>query len=65
MDEAREHVDQYIDKFQASDHTLIKINDEKYPNMFLKKRLQARISEREISKLIVYVFMDTLYMEKI
>jgi len=35
-----EIVDQYINKFIDSDHTLIKIADEIYPNSFLKKRLQ-------------------------
>ena len=65
MDEILELVDQYIDRFLASDHSIIKINDEKYPNKFLKKRLQGRIREREIRKMIAYVFMNDLYLEKI
>jgi hypothetical protein len=65
MDETMDHVDQYIDKFLASHHTIIKINDEKYPNTFLKKRLQERIKERGIRKMISYVFMNILYLEKI
>lgn len=60
-----ELVDQYIDRFLASGHTLIKINDEKYPNTFLKKRLHERIRERGIRKVIVYVFMNDLYLEKL
>ena len=65
MNEILDLVDQYIDNFMDSDHTIIKINDEKYPNKFLKKRLQERIREREIRKLIAYVFMNDLYLEKI
>ncbi|MBT4425248.1 hypothetical protein HOC87_12935 [Candidatus Bathyarchaeota archaeon] len=65
MDETLELVDQYIDRFLSSDHTIIMINDENYPGTFLNKRLQARIREREIRKLISYVFMNTLYLEKI
>ena len=65
MDETLELVDQYIDKFLASDFTIIKINDEKYPNTILKKRLQERIRERGIRKMIAYVFMNALYLEKL
>ncbi len=65
MDETLKLVDQYIDKFLASHHTIIKINDEKYPNKILKKRLQERIRERGIRKMIAYVFMNTLYLEKL
>jgi hypothetical protein len=65
MDETLELVDQYIDRFLSSDHTIIKINDENYPSTLLNKRLKARIREREIRKLISYVFMNTLYLEKI
>ena len=65
MDETLELVDQYIDRFLASEHSIIKINDEKYPNKFLKKRLQERIKAREIRKMIVYVFMNALYLEKL
>ena len=65
MDETLELVDQYIDRFLSSDHNIIKINDEKYPSTFLNKRLQERIREREIRKMIAYVFMNTLYLEKI
>ena len=64
MDETLELVDQYIDRFLSSDHTIIKINDEEYPSTFLNKRLQERIREREIKKMIAYVFMNTLYLEK-
>jgi hypothetical protein len=65
MDETLELVDQYIDRFLSSDHTIIKINDENYPSTLLNKRLQARIRERGIRKLISYVFINTLYLEKI
>ena len=65
MDETLELVDQYIDRFLSSDHTIIKINDETSTSTLLNKRLQARIREREIRKLISYVFMNTLYLEKI
>jgi len=64
MDETLELVDQYIDRFLSSDHNIIKINDENYPSTFLNKRLQERIREREIKKMIAYVFMNTLYLEK-
>jgi len=60
-----EIVDQYINKFMDSDHTLIKITDENYPNSFLKKRLQERIRARGMGKMIAYVFMDDLYLEKL
>jgi len=60
-----EIVDQYINKFLDSDHTLIKIKDENYPNIFLKKRLQERIRARGMGKMIAYIFMDDLYLEKL
>jgi hypothetical protein len=65
MDEVLMLVDQYIDKFLISDHTIIKIKDEKYLNMILKKKLQERIREREIRKMIAYVFRNTLFLEKL
>jgi len=65
MGEIVEIVDQYINKFMDSDHTLIKIKDENYPNTFLKKRLQERIRARGVAKIIAYVFMDDLYLEKL
>jgi len=65
MDEVLMLVDQYIDKFLISDHTIIKIKDEKYLNMILKKKLQERIREREIRKMIAYVIRNTLFLEKL
>ncbi len=65
MNETLEFVDQYLDNFMESDHTIIKINDENLPSTFLNKWLQKRIKERRINKLIAYVFMNDLYLEKL
>jgi hypothetical protein len=58
-------IDEYIDRFIASDLAMIKITDENYPKKLLKKYLLARIKERCLSKITSYIFMNELYLEKI
>ena len=57
--------DEYIDRFMSSDLTIIKIKDENYPSNFLRKALQQRIKDRDLSNLIAYTFLSDLYLEKI
>ena len=58
-------VDEYLDKFIASDLVLIKINDENYPTSSLKRVFLERIKERELGKITSYIFLNELYLEKI
>ena len=58
-------VDEYLDKFIASDLVLIKIRDENYPMNTLKRVFLERIKEREIQKVTSYIFLKELYLEKI
>ena len=57
--------DEYIDKFMLSDLSLIKIKDENYPTNFLRKALQQRIKDRDLTNLTAYIFLNELYMEKV
>ena len=57
--------DEYIDKFMSSDLSIVKIKDENYPSNFLRKALQQRIKERDLTNLIAYTFLSDLYLEKI
>ena len=57
--------DEYIDKFMSSDITIVKIKDENYPSNFLRKALQKRIKDRDLSNLIAYTFLSDLFLEKI
>ena len=57
--------DEYIDRFMSSDITIVKIKDENYPSKFLRKALQQRIKDRDLSNLIAYTFLSDLYLEKI
>lgn len=57
--------DDYIDKFMLSDLSLIKIKDENYPTNFLRKALQQRIKDRDLTNLTAYIFLSELYMEKV
>ena len=58
-------VDEYIDRFIASDLAMIKIKDEKYHKSLLKKYFLIRIKERDINNITSYIFMNELYLEKI
>ena len=58
-------VDEYLDKFIASDLVLIKIRDENYPMNTLKRVFLERIKEREIQKVTSYIFLKELYLEKL
>ena len=58
-------VDEYLDKFIASDLVLIKIKDEDYPINSLKRVFLERIKEREITQVTSYIFLQELYLEKI
>ena len=58
-------VDEYLDKFIASDLILIKIKNEDYPMNSLKKRFLERIKERDIQKVTSYTFLGDLYLEKL
>lgn len=64
-EEITQIVDEYIDRFIASDLAMIKIKDEKYHKNLLKKYLLSRIKERDIKKITSYIFMNELYLEKI
>ncbi len=57
--------DEYIDKFLSSDLSIIKIKDETYPPNFLRKALQQRIKDRDLTNLTAYTFLSELYMEKV
>ena len=57
--------DEYIDKFMLSDLSLIKIKDENYHTNFLRKALQQRIKDRDLTNLTAYIFLNELYMEKV
>ena len=58
-------VDEYLDKFIASDLVLIKIKDEDYPINSLKRVFLERIKERDVKQVTSYIFLSELYLEKI
>ena len=64
-EEINKVVDEYLDKFIASDLVLIKIKDEDYPINTLKRVFLERIKERDIEKITSYIFLQELYLEKI
>lgn len=57
--------DEYIDKFIASDLSIVKINDDNYQRMALREALITRINKRGLRNLIAYTFMNYLYLEKL
>ena len=63
--EITKKIDEYLDKFIASDLTIIKIKDEDYPINSLKRLFLERIKERELDKITSYTFLGELYLEKI
>jgi len=64
-DEIKAIADEYVDKFVASDVTLIKINDDRHTRMDLREVLISRIRERDLDGIICYTFLNDLYLEKI
>jgi hypothetical protein len=64
-DEINTIADEYIDKFDVADITLIKITDNRYTRMDLRETLISRIRERGLEKIICYTFMNELYLEKL
>lgn len=64
-EEIKNIVDEYLDRFQASDIILIKIKDQSYPINTLKRAFQERIKQREIDNISAYIFLKELYLEKI
>lgn len=64
-DEITAIAEEYVDKFVASDATLIKINDDRHTRMELREVLVSRIRERGLDGIICYIFMNDLYLEKI
>lgn len=64
LSEDIEVFNEYLDKFIASDLTLIKINDVRYSSNFLRKGLVDRIEARSLSKINVYTILNELYLEK-
>ena len=65
MPEMTEKIDEYIDKFIASDLMLIKIKEENQPVNSLKRIFLQRIKERGIENVTSYTFLGELYLEKI
>ena len=63
--EMTEKIDEYIDKFIASDLVLIKIKEENQPTNILKRAFLQRINERKIENITSYTFLGELYLEKI
>ena len=63
--EMTEKIDEYIDKFIASNLMLIKIKEEDQPINSLKRIFLQRIKEREIENITSYTFLGELYLEKI
>ena len=57
--------DSYIDKFIATELTLIKITDETYTLLEMKKALTRRLVERDLNIITAYTFLGAPYLEKI
>ena len=57
--------DSYIDKFIATELTLIKITDEKYTLIEMRKAITSRITERDLNNITAYTFLGALYLEKV
>lgn len=64
-EEIKNIVDEYLDRFLASDIVLIKIKDQNYPINTLKRVFQERIKQRELDDISAYIFLKELYLEKI
>ena len=64
-EEVEEVIDEYLDRFIASEIVLIKIKDENYPMNTLRRVFLERIKERELEGITSYIFMKELYLEKI
>lgn len=64
-EEIKNIVDEYLDRFLASDIVLIKIKDQNYPINTLKRVFQERIKQRELDNISAYIFLKELYLEKI
>ena len=64
-EEIKNIVDEYLDRFLASDIVLIKIKDQIYPINTLKRVFQERIKQRELDDISAYIFLKELYLEKI
>ncbi len=58
-------VDDYLDGFLASNHSLIKIDDAEYPLDALKTAFLERIAERQIQDVAAYIFLKKLYLERV
>jgi hypothetical protein len=63
--ETTEKIDEYLDKFIASDLVLIKIKEKNQPINSLKRLFLERIKERELANITSYTFLSELYLEKI
>ena len=63
--EMTEKIDEYLDKFIASDLVLIKIKEENHPINSLKRLFLERIKERGLEKITSYTFLGELFLEKI
>ena len=59
-----ETADEYLDRFLASDHGLVRIRDERFRREELLEVLQRRIRERGLEGVYTYVFLGDLYLEK-
>ncbi len=64
-EEIKAVADEYIDKFIASDLSIVKISDENIQQMVLREALITRINKRGLRNLIAYTFMNYLYLEKL
>ncbi|MCW4012775.1 MAG: hypothetical protein NWF07_07260 [Candidatus Bathyarchaeota archaeon] len=65
MPEMTEKIDEYLDKFIASDLVLIKIKEENQPINSLKRLFLERIKERGLEHITSYTFLEELFLEKI
>jgi hypothetical protein len=64
-EEMTEKIDEYLDKFIASEHVLVKVKEEHQPINSLKRLFLERIKERGITNVTSYTFLGDLYLEKI
>lgn len=64
-EEIEKVVDEYLQKFIASDIVLIKIKDDNYPINTLKRVFLERIKEKALNNVTSYIFLKELYLEKI
>ena len=64
-EEMTDKIDEYLDKFIASEHVLVKVKEEHQPVNSLKRLFLARIKERGLTNVTSYTFLGELYLEKI